>query len=144
MAWKHQKSSKCRSEWKSTCICARPASKRLRDCEAEPVSNGGAFLLGLLLAIKSKGSPAFGVRTGLPRASVAPGDVRGGRRRRTYANRLGSFLPVLLDIRRNCAGQGRVLDDATMTTDHPQKSPTLRSMRASGVRYVLVYCRDHH
>ena len=42
------------------------------------------------------------------------------------------------------AGQGWVLDDATMTTDdHPQKI-TFGEMRASGVRGVLVYCRDHH
>ena len=30
-----------------------------------------------------------------------------------------------------------------MTTDHPQKI-TFGEMRASGVRDVLVYCRDHH
>jgi hypothetical protein len=41
------------------------------------------------------------------------------------------------------ARQGRVLDDTTMTTDHPQKI-TFGEMRASGVRDVLVYCRDHH
>jgi hypothetical protein len=41
------------------------------------------------------------------------------------------------------AGQGWVLDDTTMTTDdHPQKI-TFGEMRASGVRDVLVYCRDH-
>jgi len=42
------------------------------------------------------------------------------------------------------AGQGWVLDETTMTTDdHPQKI-TLGEMRASGVRDVLVHCRDHH
>ena len=30
-----------------------------------------------------------------------------------------------------------------MTPDHPQKI-TFGEMRASGVRDVLVYCRDHH
>ena len=30
-----------------------------------------------------------------------------------------------------------------MTTDHPQKI-TFGEMRASGVRDVLVYCRDQH
>jgi hypothetical protein len=30
-----------------------------------------------------------------------------------------------------------------MTTDHPQKI-TFGEMRESGVRDVLVYCRDHH
>jgi hypothetical protein len=30
-----------------------------------------------------------------------------------------------------------------MTTDHPQKI-TFGEMRASGVRDVLIYCRDHH
>ena len=30
-----------------------------------------------------------------------------------------------------------------MTTDYPQKI-TFRELRASGVRNVLVYCRDHH
>ena len=40
-------------------------------------------------------------------------------------------------------GQGWVLDDTTMTTDdYPQKI-TFGEMRASGVRDVLVYCRDH-
>ena len=41
------------------------------------------------------------------------------------------------------AGQGWVLDETTMPTDdHPQKI-TFGEMRASGVRDVLVYCRDH-
>ena len=30
-----------------------------------------------------------------------------------------------------------------MTPDHPQKI-TFGEMRSSGVRDVLVYCRDHH
>ena len=30
-----------------------------------------------------------------------------------------------------------------MTTDHPQKI-TSGEMRSSGIRDVLVYCRDHH
>jgi hypothetical protein len=30
-----------------------------------------------------------------------------------------------------------------MTPDHPQKI-TFGEMRASGIRDVLVYCRDHH
>ena len=30
-----------------------------------------------------------------------------------------------------------------MTADHPQKI-TFGEMRSSGVRDVLVYCRDHH
>ena len=43
MAWKARKSSKCRSEWKSTCTCARPASKR-REREAEPRQQWRGFL----------------------------------------------------------------------------------------------------
>ena len=64
---KHRKSSKCRSEWKSTCICARSASKRRATREAEqplrsklrsPVSNGGAFLLPLLTSRPALGNAA--------------------------------------------------------------------------------------
>ena len=46
-----------------------------------------------LLAIKiRRGRPGLWSRNGLRRARAAPGDVRGGRRRRTYAGRPGSFL----------------------------------------------------
>jgi hypothetical protein len=43
----------------------------------------------------------------------------------------------------NADQPSRVLDDTAMTTDYPQKI-TFGEMRASGVRDVLVYCRDHH
>jgi len=41
------------------------------------------------------------------------------------------------------AGQGWVLDETTMTTDNYPQKITFGEMRASGVRDVLVYCRDH-
>ena len=99
--------------------------------------------MGLLLAIKSKGSaPAFGVGT----VSVGPGSPL------ATSGKVAAAEPTQTGWDRSyqsfghsakLAGQGRVLDDATMTTDHPQKI-TFGEMRASGVRDVLVYCRDHH
>jgi hypothetical protein len=87
---KHRKSSKCRSEWKSTCICARPASKRRANRAAEqplrsklrsPVSNGGAFLLPLLA------SPTpLGKRSRLTTSTARSGATLGARQERSRSS----------------------------------------------------------
>src|SRR6478672_8201307 len=54
-----------------------------------------------------------------------------------------SLAPLLAYNREGEGAPAWALDDTTMTTDdYPQKI-TFGEMRASGVRDVLVYCRDH-
>ena len=57
---KHRKSSKCPSEWKSTCTCAPPASKRRANCEAEPRQQWRGFPVAVTYLAAARRPRVFG------------------------------------------------------------------------------------
>jgi len=66
-------------------------AKGIKRAATKFMQNSGGSFLALLARHKIRGRarPSLWSRNGLRRARAAPGDVRGGRRRRTYAGRPG-------------------------------------------------------